>query len=230
MDVKNLLGQLLRSDATSSLAKQGTELLNKTRNKPVTEKGSGSILSKLGTGAAGGGALAMLLSKKGRNIGGKALVAGGTVGLGALAYKAYKNWQNKSSEPVTTPVASERVFLTHTVSDDDAIILRAMIGAAKADGHIDAREKTKIQEAVQAMGKGNTLEQFVTAELEKPLDPAEIASAATTPEVKAQVYLASVLVADEQNFMERTYLQELARLMDLQPGLVKELEQQVAAS
>ena len=229
MDVKSLLGQFIRSDAASSLAKQGQELLGKSQNKPAAKKGSSSVLSKLGKGAVGGSALAMLLSKKGRKVGGKVVVAGGAVGLGALAYKAYKNWQSNSHEPMATPVTSEGAFLTHTVSDDDAIILRAMIGAAKADGHIDPEEKAKIQEAVQAMGEGSTLEQFVQTELEKPLDPSEIAHAATTPEIRAQVYLASLLVADEQNFMEKAYLQELARLMDLQPGLVKELEQQVSA-
>ncbi len=103
-----------------------------------------------------------------------------------------------------------------------------MIAAAKADGHVDNEEKTKIQEAVQALGAGNELESFVQNELNKPLDPTEVARVATTPEVKSQVYLASVLVADEQNFMEKAYLQELARQLDLDSLLVKELEAQVS--
>ncbi|MEE4240161.1 MAG: DUF533 domain-containing protein, partial [Desulfopila sp.] len=64
-------------------------------------------------------------------------------------------------------------------------------------------------------------------ELNSPLDPADVARSATTPEMAAEMYLASVLVVDEQNYMERTYLEELARQLGLDPALKKELEDQV---
>ncbi len=65
-------------------------------------------------------------------------------------------------------------------------------------------------------------------ELAKPLDPAEVAGAASTPEVAAEMYLASLLVVDEQNYMERSYLQELARQMRLDPALQQELDAQAS--
>ena len=40
------------------------------------------------------------------------------------------------------------------------------------------------------------------------------------------MYLASVLVVDEESFMERSYLTELARQLKLEPALKAELEQQ----
>lgn len=40
------------------------------------------------------------------------------------------------------------------------------------------------------------------------------------------MYLASVLIVDEDSFMERAYLQELGRQLQLQPALLTELEQQ----
>ena len=43
----------------------------------------------------------------------------------------------------------------------------------------------------------------------------------------AEMYLASLLVADEQSFMERAYLDELARQLKLEPSLRAELEAQV---
>ena len=45
----------------------------------------------------------------------------------------------------------------------------------------------------------------------------------------AEMYLASLLVVDEQNFMERAYLQELATQLRLDPQLRTELERQATA-
>ena len=61
----------------------------------------------------------------------------------------------------------------------------------------------------------------------KPLDPADVARAAATPEMAAEMYLASVLMVDEEHFMERAYLEELARQLQLAPALKSELEAQV---
>ena len=49
---------------------------------------------------------------------------------------------------------------------------------------------------------------------------------ATTPEMAAEMYLASILVVDEENFMERAYLQELAKQLRLEPELQTELSTQ----
>jgi uncharacterized membrane protein YebE (DUF533 family) len=45
----------------------------------------------------------------------------------------------------------------------------------------------------------------------------------------AEMYLASLLVVDEQNYMEKAYLTELARQLELDPSLVSELQTQVAS-
>ena len=62
------------------------------------------------------------------------------------------------------------------------------------------------------------------SEMEKPANPMEIAALATTPELGAEIYLASKLVVDEESFMERAYLDELARNLKLEPGLKAELD------
>lgn len=43
----------------------------------------------------------------------------------------------------------------------------------------------------------------------------------------AEMYIASVLIVDEENFMERSYLEELARQLKIDPALKVELETQV---
>ncbi|MGH1451452.1 MAG: DUF533 domain-containing protein, partial [Pseudomonadaceae bacterium] len=51
---------------------------------------------------------------------------------------------------------------------------------------------------------------------------------AATPEIAAEMYLASLVMVDDQNFMERAYLDELARQLKLEPSLKAELETQAA--
>ena len=71
------------------------------------------------------------------------------------------------------------------------------------------------------------LQRWLHAELNKPLDPSDVARAAHSPEIAAEMYIASVMMVDEENFMEKAYLDELARQLELEPGLKAELEKQV---
>ena len=107
-------------------------------------------------------------------------------------------------------------------------ILKALVAAAKADGHIDAREREVIEGEFSRIGTAGELQQWLHAELEKPLDPAEVARAGSSPEIASEMYLASLMVADEQNFMERAYLDELAKQLRLEPSLKAHLERQLA--
>jgi uncharacterized membrane protein YebE (DUF533 family) len=106
-------------------------------------------------------------------------------------------------------------------------ILKALIAAAKADGHVDDRERELIEGEFRRIDADPQTQQWLHAELQKPLDPAEIARAATTPELASEMYLASLLAADEQNFMERAYLDELARQLKIDDALKATLEQQL---
>ena len=46
--------------------------------------------------------------------------------------------------------------------------------------------------------------------------------------MKKSILLASLLAADEQSFMERAYLDELAKQLKLDPSLKSQLERQLA--
>ena len=104
-----------------------------------------------------------------------------------------------------------------------------MVAAAKEDGHLDRRERGLVEAEHGRLQAGPALRRWVEDELRRPLDPAEVARAATTPEMAAEMYLASLLVADDTSFMERAYLDELARQLRLPEGLQQELERQAAA-
>lgn len=221
MDLKSLLNQALKSD----LLKQGADALGKQTNN-IKSSSNSSSLKTLGAGAVGGGLIGMLMgSKKSKKmtkkIGSGALKVGGAAALGALAYKVYNDWQAKQS--------GQGVHETFDPDDSkhSVLILKAMIGAAKADGHVDEEEMARIEQALADMGADEHVHQLVQQELNKPLDPAEIANQATSPQQASEIYLASLIVADEQNFMEKAYLQELAKQLQLSPEVTQQLEVQM---
>jgi uncharacterized membrane protein YebE (DUF533 family) len=218
MNTRGLLDQLLKS---------GQELLNKqsATGKP-SAGGLGSLLSGAGGGLLGGGALGVLLgSKKARKYGGKALTYGGLAALGVLAYKAYGNWQASQKAGAHEPQTVDRLPPAQAEQHSQAV-LRALVAAAKSDGHIDERERALIEGEFTRLGTDSEVQQWLHDELNKPLDPAEVARAAQTPEMAAEMYLASVMMVDQENFMERSYLDELARQLRLAPALRQELESQ----
>lgn len=217
--------------------------------------GSSNMLGGLGGfagGAAAGGALGLLLgSKSGRRLGGKAVKYGGVAALGALAFKAYTQWQETQARqaqaqpapagattaapaaPPALPAPLRESQVLHRLPAPEAeqqsrALLAAMIAAAKADGHVDDAERERIDSALQRLDDDPHLHRFVAEQLRKPLDPAEVAAMASTPELAAEVYLASLLVADETGYMERAYLDELARQLRLPAGLKESLHAQAA--
>ncbi|WP_367599646.1 tellurite resistance TerB family protein [Pseudomonas fulva] len=224
MNTRGLLDQLLKS---------GQQLLEKQAGGAKSGAGAGGLgglLSGAGGGLLGGGALGVLLgSKKARKFGGKALTYGGLAALGVLAYKAYGNWQAQQANqqaPTSEPQTVDRVPAAQVEQHSQAV-LRALVAAAKADGHVDERERALIEGEFTRLDGDREVQQWLHAELDKPLDPAEVARSAQTPEIAAEMYLASVMMVDQENYMERAYLDELARQLGLAQGLREELEKQV---
>lgn len=190
--------------------------------------GLGSLLSGAGGGALAAGAMGLLLgSKKARKVGGKVAVYGGLAALGVLAYKAYGNWQaQQGGASKAEPQTLDRLPAAQVEQHSQAI-LKALVAAAKADGHIDERERELIEGEFTKLDNDQELHNWLHAELNKPLDPSDVARAARTPEMAAEMYIASVMLVDEESFMEKSYLDELARQLKLEPGLKAELEKQV---
>ncbi|AXK55849.1 MULTISPECIES: tellurite resistance TerB family protein [Pseudomonas] len=239
MNTRGLLDQLLRS---------GQELLQNKAGAAPTDKarpdssglggllggkagGLGGLLSGAGGGALAAGAMGLLLgNKKARKFGGKALTYGGLAALGVLAYKAYGNWQaQQGTAPRNEPQTLDRLP-AQQVEQHSQAILKALVAAAKADGHVDERERALIEGEFRKLDNDPQLQNWLHSELNKPLDPADVARAASTPEMAAEMYLASVMLVDEEHFMEKAYLDELARQLKLAPGLKAELESQVRQS
>ena len=219
MQIQSFLDHLLKSA-------QGGGNDNAANSAP-SQGGLGGLLNAdFGKGALTGGALGLLLGKNRATR--KLATYGGLAAIGVMAYKAYGDYRQQqagvgaSAEPQTVDRLPPPQAELHSQA-----ILKALVAAAKADGHIDARERAVIEGEFIRVNQDAGLQQWLHAELEKPLDPAEVASAASTPEIASEMYLASLMAADEQSFMERAYLDELARQLKLDDALKSRLEQQI---
>ncbi|MGZ9666605.1 tellurite resistance TerB family protein [Pseudomonas sp. GNP014] len=235
MNTRGLLDQLLKSGqdllqnkAGAAQNKSAASGLGGLLGGTSGSGGLGGLLSGAGGGALAAGAMGLLIgSKKARKVGGKVAVYGGLAALGVLAYKAYGNWNaQKGLTPQREPQTLDRLPAVQAEQHSQAI-LKALVAAAKADGHIDDRERQLIEGEFTKLDNDQELQHWLHAELNKPLDPTDVARAASTPEMAAEMYIASVMLVDEENFMEKSYLDELARQLKLEPGLKTELEKQV---
>ncbi len=223
MNTKNLLDQLLRSNA-AQLQNDSKETL---RSSPQISDVLSSLITNKGGAALAGGALGLLLgSKSGRKMGGKVLGYGGLAVLGTLAYKAYQNYQGQTTNKGQILLPPLELLPDKEAEVHCKAILVALIAAAKADGHIEGREQQLIDQEIAKFTTTDILRNWLNSELKKPLDPADVAKSAITQTIAAEMYLASLLVVDSQNFMEKSYLDELARQMNLPQGLKSELAQQ----
>lgn len=228
MDTKALLEELLR--AGQDLAGRGKGMAERGLGIPPEGPQRDATLSAMGKGAAAAGLLALLLGTgTGRKLTGGALKLGSLAALGGVAYKAYQNWQaGQAGETVEagTPVGD----LTGPEAEQRSrALIKAMVAAAKADGHVDEVERQRIFDGIARLGLQGAAVQRLSAEIDSPGDPASVAAGADSPEAAAEIYLASLLVIYQGQPSERRYLDELARHLNLDAALVSELEKQAQA-
>lgn len=201
----------------------------------------------LGSGAAGGiaggaaaGALTgMLTGKKGKKLGKTALKVGGLALVGGLAWQAWSRYRGQQAAPAATadgvplpPAEEGRQFLPPEEDQSGrealgALLIRAMIAAAQADGRIDAEESRRIFEAVEQAGLSGEERQFLMQELGRPVDMGALALQARMVEQAAEVYAASLMVIDGDTPEEQAHLDALAGQLGLDPALRAELHRSV---
>ena len=236
MNTSDLLEQLLRGQA--SAGQPGGASAGGGAG------GLGGLLGGLLGGGSGGGSAAGGLGGLGGLLGGL-LGGGGTLGggtqrrsggtnyaalasLGMMAFQAYQVWQRSqaSAAPQQTPQTAD-LLSGPQVEEHSHAVLRALIAAAKADGRIDESEKHLISSEIGKHTDDLNLQQWLDDEVAKPLDPTEVAQAAQNdPAMAAEMYLASVMLVDDQQDAERNYLDELAAALQIDPELQVHLEQQ----
>ena len=168
--------------------------------------------------------------------------AGGLALLGMLAMQALRNRGDGgggSARPAATgftglqedAAADPELPPEQTVSDRTAaLVLRAMIDAAKADGRVDATERQRILAKAQENGADPEAATFLQRAFERPADPDALAAeAAGDPVIAAQVYAASLLAIEVDTADERDYLRDLAQKLRLAPGVAAQLHSALGA-
>ena len=179
---------------------------------------------------------------------------GGLALLGTLAYKAFDNYQQQKAasgnasvvnavKHSATGMATQAGSLISgllagnqpqaaslpapTNAELPLAIIRAMIAAAKADGHMDAAETQKIMGQLESAGVGAQEKALLMQEMANTQDVNSIAASAKTPEEAAQIYLAALLVCDSQCVREQEYLSSLASALKLEPAFTANLQQEL---
>ncbi|MBK5145131.1 DUF533 domain-containing protein [Budviciaceae bacterium BWR-B9] len=187
---------------------------------------SGGLNDLLMPGVLGGLAGLLLTNKSSRKMvgsaGKNALVIGGGAVLGAVLWNKYKQRVKETQQQ------DEQFSSQQTPVDQRARrLVQALVFAAKSDGHIDEQEQQTINNQIHQLGIGEQAEQWVQQAIEQPLDPQTLAYGIKNEEEALEVYLLSCAVIDVDHFMERSYLDELARALkipdDVKQGIAQEL-------
>lgn len=231
MSLQNLLNQFLGSSGADSSSGSTTQNIGETVNKV-----SSNIPGGLVGGAAAGGIMALLMgNKSARKFAGKAATYGGAALLGGLAYKAFQNYQQNSGGQTDTSTGlnmttapDEQAFVSNEVMQPafEMTLIKAMIAAAKADGHIDADEQQRIFKAVDEMALSNEMKGMVFDLLQQQITVEALVSGIDKVEQKSELYLASCLAINPDHPSEKAHLDHLAAALELPEGFAQELQLQ----
>ncbi len=170
----------------------------------MTKMQQGGLGALFGQGGGAGGLQG--------GIAGLMALAGGAAAMGGKGIGAMIDQTN---DAVATPETEKSAHL----------MLRAMIQAAKADGHIDEAEKTRI---VDTVGESATAEDLAAVRelLAAPLDPEALASDTPEPQ-RPQVYGAALLAITVDTDAEAEFLDRLGKAMALPETMVNQIHMQM---
>ena len=228
LDPKALLDDLLGSKVpgtNATVREKAGQAAQMARDNPIAAGALAAIL--LGTGP-------------GRAVTGSALKLGGLAAVAGLAYKAYQNYSkgaepgaaSAGGEPELLPPPADTAFDPAQAPQGEAefalVIARAMIAAARADGHIDEAERARIADRLHLSGIGEEAEAFLLSELDKPIDLDGLVAAAQTDAQKVELYTASRIAIEPNTHAERGYLDLLAGRLKLPDALVDHIEATVS--
>jgi len=230
-----ILGQVLGGGGGSAAASGGLmDMLGKMAGSLSQGGSGGAVPAGLGSAGSGGGllgSLAGVLFGGGRGSNRSTAGAGGMAVLGGLALEALRRMGGASAATQSLDIDDATRLLAglrqpenaqeeQQVMDVASLTVRAMINAAKADGHIDETETERIVGKLKDGGVSDEEQRFVAEEMRKPMDIDSIARAVPNQQVATQIYAASLLAIEVDTDMERRYLQDLAAALGLDANAV----------
>lgn len=210
----------------------------------------GLMSSGIGGGLAGGLASGLLVNAVGKKKVGKAagaaLKLGGAAVVGGLAWKAYENYRDRaangqpavahSGQPADQALHAQWQRLgadTFMPGDPqqlqrrDLTLLRAMITAAHADGHIDREERTQIFRRIETLELSAEEKSMMFDEILLPRSLEQLTAEASEPALAAEVYMAALLMLEPSELSARVFLGDLAEQLQIPGELVRAMHEQV---
>lgn len=189
-------------------------------------------------GLAGAGAIGALL---GNVFGGDLMKNVALAGAGAVAWNFYKKWaagqlqqQQPAARQAYQPAGGQAAPAGwgNVASNSPAValdptaelVLRAMTYAARADGVIDAQEQDRMEKIMHSMLPGQDVAGAMAQIRNENIDPARIASSVRSPEQAEDVYRLSCAVIDVDHFMETSYLDALAKALNISAANKTQIE------
>lgn len=245
----DMLGGLMGGSSSQSSGGLGGLLGSLTGGSGQQGGGLGSILGQLsggstqqqGGGAGLGGLLGSVLGGQSGGSGGLGDLMAGLSGQGGAAGGGLGGLLGQLGGATAPTQGSQPDFGSmfndalagkepEQVSQQDeenaAVLLRAMISAAKADGELDADEQAKITEHLGDVSEEEAA--FVRNELAAPLD-LEGLIASVPSGLEQQVYLMSLMSITLDTKEEAVYLDGLRQGLNLTEQASNEIHQQVGA-
>ena len=215
MDMKSFLDQMLQSG--KNIAQKGQNMAEQKLGLPAEGEQRDNMLSGMKTGAAAAGVLALLLGTgAGRRVTGAAVKVGSLAALGGLAYQMYRQWENNPNAAGTAQASEQAMLEPPAPKASVEVLIKAMIAAAKADGHVDAAELANIHQQLTDVELQGDVNDMILTELAQPLDVKGIAALANGDlAVATEIYLVSAAIIDDANEVEKAYLIDLRDALQL---------------
>lgn len=205
------------------MLEQGASGVSSTLDKGLSALGQNKdgLSALLKPAALGGIAGLLLVSKAARGFAGGALLAG----VGTVLWNKYKD-RIRETNVATAPEYGQ----ARSTPEERAVrLVRALVFAAKSDGHIDDKEQQAIQSNLQVLNLGEDTERLISGALQEPLNPELVAQGVKNEEEALEVYTLSCAVIDLDHFMERSYLDALAKALRIPDDVKKDLEAKIVS-
>jgi uncharacterized membrane protein YebE (DUF533 family) len=215
--VRDAIGQASGGQTPEELIAKVKDLISKNQLQ------TGAVLAGLGALIFG--------TEAGRSMAANAAKLGALTLIGGLAYKAYQNYQQGkppltgASGLVAEPAPAGSGFEPQAMSNDTALLcIRAMVGAAAADGRIDRAEQQKIIGGLQRAGADQEAASFLRQEIERPATADDLAAAVRSGPQAVQVFTAARLAVEPDTGEEHEYLISLADRLRIDPRLAAHID------